>query len=389
MTSSDRLHELHAAVAADPHRRGLRLELATELLHDGQYAQSLEQVRSLLALSPGDPRALGLGALAADLSGDAEAATAFAAILRATDRVASGTTSSESASHVHLTIPLLNLSDVDGSVEEKRRLDAIVVKPVRHRRNLPEDMVIPTGVLLYGPSGSAKSHIAHALAGELHLNLVKVNVADAIDPWGSALPGSIRAAFELAAAHAPAMVFLEDVEAVAHRRLRFTPRGREALDELLEVLDANDPTKVLVVGSTSLPWQINPLLRAPGRFERSMLVGPPDAEARRTTIERHLKKRVLPVDVDVRAVAGRTEGCTTDDLTRLCSAAAEAALRDSVDRGVIVPLTQEHFMTALHQIPRSAYAWFDAAYNSPEFTDDTEEFDPLFDYIRRNVRRLA
>jgi SpoVK/Ycf46/Vps4 family AAA+-type ATPase len=395
MAFDDRISELEQAVSAEPHRRALRLELAEALLHAGRYHDCIGHVRLVVAVTPGDAQALGIGAMAADLSGDPAAANAYAAMLRVSTKLPESTNMPESRPDyvqtdpdVFLTIPLVNLCDVDGYTEEKRRLEHVVLTPVRHRRNLPAGMKVPSGLLLYGPAGSAKSHLAHALAGELHLNLVKVNVADAIDPWGAALPGAIRSAFALAAQHAPAMVFLEDVEAVAHRRLRFTPRGREALDELLEVLDSNDPTKVLVVGSTSAPWQVNPLLRRAGRFEKSMLVGPPDLEARKATLERHVKTRVLPVDADMYSLAARTEGCTTDDLIRLCSMAAEHALRDCVDRNALGPITQSHFVTALGGMARSAYAWFDVAYNAAEFTDDSDEYDPLFDYIRRNVRRL-
>jgi SpoVK/Ycf46/Vps4 family AAA+-type ATPase len=385
VANDEEITELEVAVSDDPHRRSLRLELATALLHAGRYIECLEHVRHLLAVAPGDPRALGVGALAADLCGDPAAAGAYAAMMRTASRPPSESTSSND---VELTVPLVNFGDVDGYSEEKRRLDQAILRSFRLRKTAPEGSKIPSGILLYGPSGSAKSHLAHALAGELHLNLVKVNVVDAIDPWGAALPGSIRAAFELAAQNSPAMVFLEDVEAVAHRRLRFTPRGREALDELIEVLDANDPSKVLVVGSTAAPWQLNPILRGDGRFTKCILVGPPDLEARHATLERHLRSRVLPFDVDLATLAARTEGCTTDDLIRLCASAAEFALRESVDRGVVLPISQVHFLTALGSVTKSAHAWFDVAYNSSEFTDDTEEYDPLFDYIRRNVRRL-
>lgn len=384
MPNDEEIFQLELAVGNDPHRRSLRLDLATALLHAGRYIECLEHIRVLLAVAPGDPRALGVGALAADLCGDAAAGGAYAAMMRNASRPP---IDADASCGVELTIPLVNLSDVDGFAEEKRRLDQAILRTFRLRKTTGAAKV-PTGILLYGPTGSAKSHIAHALAGELHLNLVKVNVSSAIDPWGAALPGSIRAAFELAAQHAPAMVFLEDVEAVAHRRLRFTPRGREALDELIEVLDNNDPHKVLVVGSTSAPWQLNPVLRQAGRFTKCLLVGPPDHESRHAMLERHLRAKVLPYDADLSVVAERTEGCTTDDLLRLCASAAEGAFRESVDRGSVVPINQAHFLAALGSVMRSAHAWFDVAYNSSEFTDDTEEYDPLFDYIRRNVRRL-
>jgi SpoVK/Ycf46/Vps4 family AAA+-type ATPase len=154
------------------------------------------------------------------------------------------------------------------------------------------------------------------------------------------------------------------------------------------VLDRNDPTKVVIVGATSAPWLVNPVLRGEGRFDHSMLVGPADAEAREAALERLVRTRMLPVEASIEALAGRTEGCTTDDLNALFSAAAELAFRDAAERGTLGALSDRHFDMALGRIRRSANEWFDTAYNFPEFTDDTSEFDPLFDYIRRNVRRI-
>ena len=391
--SDDLVTRLVAAVEAEPHRRLLRIELANALLHVGHFDDALDQVRRILAASPGDPEALGLAAMACELAGDPSTGAAYAALLR--QQIAGAVASDPlrptplNAEQIALTVPLVSFADVVGYTDEKRRFDGLVLQPVRHHRDPDAAAQIPSGLLLYGPAGSGKSHLAHAIAGELHLNLVKVNVASAVDPWGAALPGAIRRACELARDNAPSLLLLEEIEAVGHRRLRFTPHGREALDELIEVLDQNDRTKVLIVASTTAPWMINPVLRGDGRFDRSILVGPPDCEAREATLERLARTRLLPVQADLHALAARCEGCTTDDLNMLFSVAAELAFRDVVDRAVVVPLDDRHFDSALERINRSANAWFDMAYNFPEFTDDSSEFDPLFDYIRRNVRRLG
>lgn len=389
MPDLSRIQELRAAVEADPTRRSLRLALASALLDSGDPSGSLEQVRVILQARPADHEALGLGAMAAALCGDALAADTFAGALRtAQGRPASVDDNlADRAFEIALTIPLLSLVDVDGCFEEKRRLEHLLLSPYRLRRQ--QSVHVPNGIVLFGPEHSGKAHLARSLAGELHLHLIELDLAQIADPWGAPAAGAIREAFALANEQAPALVFLNNLERVTHRRLRYVPNGREPLAELEKAMADRDPQSVVVVGASASPWLLSPALRSPSMFDQFVLVGPPDREARVGALQRNLRGRSLPIEADLRSLAVDAEGCTTRDLAAICASAAEAAFTESIGRTDPTPLSDRHFRRALARQPKSGTNWFDTAYNFPEFMDDSSQFDPVFDYIRRYMRRVA
>jgi transitional endoplasmic reticulum ATPase len=385
------VEDLAIAVAADPHRRSLRIALASALLDSGDATEAMTHIRFVLDAHPSDIEALGIGAMAAALSGDQMASDAYAGALRMA-QLRPGLVNSEAPGQRQLgsrgaavTIPLISFIDVEGATEEKRRLEHLVVQPFRFRKQHPER--IPTGTILYGPPSVGKAQLATALAGELHLSLVSVDLATICDPWGMPAAGAITEAFNLAEEQGPSLLFMDHLEAVTHRRLRYVPGGRDRLAELEAAIDRHDPAKVLLLAASSAPWMINASLRSKGRLDQLVMVGAPDVESRMAAMERALRTRSLQTNADLRAIARTAEGLSNEDCRTLVAHAATFALAESVDRNAMVALRDEHFRRALVETPRSAKAWFDMAYNFPEFMDDSTAFDPLFDYIRRHVRR--
>jgi SpoVK/Ycf46/Vps4 family AAA+-type ATPase len=379
-----RLSELAAAVAADPNSRGVRLEYAAALLDSGDSVTALEQVRFVLGAYPVDPQALGLGAMAAGLSGDLLAADAYSGALRKAQND-NEQREEHARDRVNVTIPLTLLTDIPGNYEEKRRLEQVVLRPYRLRRELPG--AVPSGVLLFGPRNVGKASLAAALAGDLHLNLVTIDMATACDPWGLPSAGAITDAFTVAQENAPSLLFIDNLETVSHRRLRYVAGGRDRLAELEAAMDAHDRSRVLVVAATDAPWMLNPALRGRNRFDQFVLIGPPDLEARTAAIEQLVRARGLNVSADINQISAMAEGCTLSDLRSLVAAASMFALSESQDRGTITPVRDDHVRRALTEVDRNGTDWFDQAYNFPEFMDDSTAFDPLFDYIRRHVRR--
>ena len=116
-------------------------------------------------------------------------------------------------------------------------------------------------------------------------------------------------------------------------------------------------------------------------------MGPPDQRAREHLIARSLQRRGIAHDVDAEAAAATLQGCSVGDLETVLDAASAKAYTDSTSLGRVVHVRQAHIEYASTDCVRGANAWFDTAYNFPEFTDDSTQFDPLFDYIRRHVRR--
>jgi SpoVK/Ycf46/Vps4 family AAA+-type ATPase len=157
------------------------------------------------------------------------------------------------------------------------------------------------------------------------------------------------------------------------------------VNQLLAELDSagTDNRGVFVLAATNHPWDVDTALRRPGRFDRMMLVLPPDETAREAIIGYHLRSR--PVGpVDLRGIAAKTKGYSGADLAHLCETAAETALEESLARGVARPIDANDFRRALGEVKASTRAWFDAARNYAMFANVGGMYDDLLAYMRAN-----
>ena len=163
-----------------------------------------------------------------------------------------------------------------------------------------------------------------------------------------------------------------------------TTAGRNVVTQLLNELDgvASDNTDVFVLGATNQPWDVDAALRRPGRFDRTVLVTPPDAAARMAILGRALESRPVGA-VDLAAIAKRTDGWSGADLTLLCRTAADLALDASVTAGRIVPISDDHLRRAARQSVQTTSTWMDTARNAAYFANHNGEYDDLVAFLER------
>lgn len=182
------------------------------------------------------------------------------------------------------------------------------------------------------------------------------------------------------------MLFFDEVDALGHRRsgLSNSTGLRTIVNCLLEELDSATSSNegVYVLGATNAPWDVDPALRRPGRFDRMCFVGLPDAEARAGIVRVHLKDRPLS-GIDLKSIASRTDGFSGADLAYVCDTATQFAMADSIRSGEVRPVTMTDVDTAIGQIKASTGPWFETARNVVEFANNDGTYDELAKYLRR------
>ena len=238
-----------------------------------------------------------------------------------------------------LAIGSVSLDDVGDMVETKQALTEAVLWPLQHPDSFARLGVDPPrGVLLYGPPGCGKTYLVRALAGTGQLSVHAVKGAELMDKWVGASEKAVRELFQRARNSAPALVFLDEVDALAPRRGQSSDSGvaDRVVAALLTELDGVEPLRdVVVVAATNRPDLIDPALLRPGRLERLVFVPPPDAEARAAILETAGRSVPLADDVNLGDLARQLDGYSAADCSALLREAALAAMRRNVDAAVV------------------------------------------------------
>jgi AAA+ superfamily predicted ATPase len=281
----------------------------------------------------------------------------------------------------------LRLADVAGMTDVKQRLEAAFLAPMRN----PElrklyGKSLRGGLLMYGPPGCGKTFIARAVAGELGARFLAVSFADVVDSMLGQSERNIHEIFGVARQNAPCVVFLDEVDAIGQKRtqLRHTPMRAVVNQLLLELDDVTGGNEgVFLLAATNHPWDVDSALRRPGRFDRMLLVLPPDQPARAAIFRYHLRER--PVErVDPERLAKLTDGYSGADIAHICESAAELALLDSVRRGEPRMISQQDLESAIRDVRPSLTPWFDAARNVALFANEGGAYDELAAYLKKN-----
>ncbi|MGH3786777.1 MAG: AAA family ATPase [Pseudonocardiaceae bacterium] len=241
----------------------------------------------------------------------------------------------------------LTLDDVGDMTQTKQALTEAVLWPLRYPDSFTRLGVDPPrGVLLYGPPGGGKTFLVRALAGSGALNVLSVKGAELLDKWVGESERAVRELFRRASDAAPALIFLDEVDALAPRRGSSADAGvaDRVVAALLTELDGVEPLRdVVVLGATNRPELIDPALLRPGRLERLVYVPPPDAQARAAILRATARNTPLAADVDLDALADELEGYSAADCAALIREAALTAMRESLEA---TEVTAAHLDTA-------------------------------------------
>lgn len=284
----------------------------------------------------------------------------------------------------------VRLEDVAGMEHVKRRLELALFAPLRDPRiREMYGKSLRGGLMMYGPPGCGKTFLARAVAGELGAKFINVGLADVLDMWLGQSEQNLHNIFEYARQHTPCVIFFDEIDALGRKRsLRRDSGGRDVINQLLSELDGHDSDRndgVFVLAATNHPWDVDSALRRPGRFDRTLIVLPPDAEAREQILKLNTRNRPIDDDINFAKIASQTNGFSGADLAHLCDSAAELAIEDSLKTGRPRPISKTDFKKALKDIRSgSTKSWFETARNYAMFSNEGGIYDDLLDYLRAN-----
>jgi transitional endoplasmic reticulum ATPase len=281
--------------------------------------------------------------------------------------------------------PAINFAHVGGMDAVKDEIRMKIIHPLAH----PElykayGKAVGGGILLYGPPGCGKTHLARATAGEVRAGFIAVGINEVLEMWIGQSERNLHALFEQARSHTPCVLFFDEVDALGASRtdLRHSS-GRQLINQFLAELDGVQSSNdgVLILAATNAPWHLDSAFRRPGRFDRILFVPPPDAAAR-AAILRILLAGKPAQDVDCDQLARKTEHFSGADLKAVVDVAVEQKLREAMKAGALKPLTARDLAAAAAGVRPSTREWFATAKNYALYANQGGLYDDIRKYLK-------
>lgn len=254
--------------------------------------------------------------------------------------------------------PTLRFADVAGLDQVKEDIKLKMIYPFEHPELAKKFGVrLGGGILFYGPPGTGKTMLAKATAGEVDATFFRVSSADMLSKWVGEAEQNIKKLFDAAANEKRAIIFIDEIEAlIPARRDDGSSVMQRVVPQILQGMEGFDKKgdrAVLFMGATNVPWQLDPAVLRPGRFDDKVYIPLPDVPARRKLIELYLSKRPVANDIDFDALANRLDGFSGADIKYICDRSATIPFLQSVATGEDGEITQGILNDVVTTAPKS------------------------------------
>jgi transitional endoplasmic reticulum ATPase len=290
----------------------------------------------------------------------------------------------ESDSLPDIQKPKVSFANVGGMEDIKEEIRMKIIYPLQNRALFKAyGKKLGGGVLLYGPPGCGKTLISKATAGEIQANFISIGIHQILDLYVGNSEKNLHQSFQLARDNAPAILFFDEVDALAADRKDFRESAiRTMINQFLAEMDGNIGSNegILILGATNAPWHLDAAFRRPGRFDRIIFVPPPDETARESIVEILARDKPLK-RLDAKALAKRTKDFSGADLKSIFDVATERALSRAMKEGRVVPLTTEDLLQASKGIKPSTRAWFESAKNYALYANQGGFYDDVLTFL--------
>jgi SpoVK/Ycf46/Vps4 family AAA+-type ATPase len=281
--------------------------------------------------------------------------------------------------------PTSTFADVGGMEALKEEIRLKIIHPLTHPDLYKAyGKAIGGGILMYGPPGCGKTHLARATAGEIRAGFLAVGIHDVLDMWLGNSERNLHELFEQARRNRPCTLFFDEVDALAASRSDMRGHGgRQLINQFLSETDGiqGNNDGLLLLAATNAPWHLDSAFRRPSRFDRILFVPPPDAPARAAILR--LICRGKPVkDLDFEHLAKKTSDFSGADLKAVVDVAIEGKLREALKAGVLQPLTTKDLATAAASVKPSTREWFATARNYALYSNQGGLYDDVLKHLK-------
>ena len=378
------LEELIKAAAGSP--RGaeprLRVLYARAMLRSGEAERAAHQYRTAVELDPTVADPVLAEQLAVPVTNRSAPADEHQDEADAGDAAGTGRTGK---SPVELERPRVNFADVGGMDRIKDEIRLKIIYPLQK----PElykayGKAIGGGILMYGPPGCGKTHLARATAGEVKARFISVGISDVLNMYIGESERNLHEIFEQARANTPCVLFFDEVDALGASRADLRQSAaRQLINQFLSELDGVNSSNegVLVLAATNAPWHIDSAFRRPGRFDRILFVPPPDDTAREAIWKIALNGKPVE-DIDHAHLAKKSDSFSGADIKSVVDIAIEGKLREALAKGEPEPIRTKDLLAAAKAVRPTAREWFSTAKNHALYANQGGLYDSVLEYMK-------